>query len=105
MRSNRDSSVTLKSLTDVRGGSNVQTTSTNSTICDQFKAAHDKGVIKGVNTCLTNKANPETNPSSTSGGDSSSASSTGSADSAAVAVGPAVSFTGLTGLIAALFFL
>jgi len=101
-------SVTMNKLTDVRGGSNVQTTSTNQTICSIFNAAHDAGVIKGVNTCLTNKANPETDPSATSGGTSST--STGSASgstNAAITFGPAtsMSMTGLGALLAAMFFL
>jgi hypothetical protein len=99
------SSVTMNKLTDVRGGSNVQTTSTNQTICQLFDSAHDNGVIKGVNTCLTNKANPETNPTATSGGTSStSTGSSGSSSSgnAAVTFGPSGSMTGLGALIAAI---
>lgn len=96
------SSVTLPKLSDVRGGSNVQTTSTNSTICDLFKTAHDRGAIKGVNTCIVGTANPVSNPSQTGG--SSSPSSTGSSGNGAGALAPA-SFTGLTGLIAALLFI
>lgn len=101
-------SVTMNKLTDVRGGSNVQTTSTNQTICQIFNSAHDNGVIKGVNTCLTNKANPETNPTATSGGTASTAtSSSGSSSSgnAAVTFGPATPMTGLGALIAAIFFI
>jgi hypothetical protein len=95
----------MPKLTDVRGGSNVQTTSTNQTICQLFDTAHDKGVIKGVNTCLTSKANPETNPSATSGGTSStSTSSAGSGSSnAAGSFGPATHMTGLAALFAAIF--
>ncbi|KIW91415.1 uncharacterized protein Z519_08311 [Cladophialophora bantiana CBS 173.52] len=102
------SSVTMNKLSDVRGGSNVQTTSTNQTICQLFDQAHANGVIKGVNTCLTNKANPETNPTATSGGTSStSTSSSGSSGSsnAAITFGPTTSMTGLSALIAAIFFL
>ncbi|OAL34215.1 hypothetical protein AYO20_06470 [Fonsecaea nubica] len=101
-------SVVMNKLQDVRGGSNVQTTSTNSTICELFDQAHDNGVIKGVNTCLTSKANPETNPSATSGGTSStstSGSDSGSSSNAAVAFGPAAPMTGLSALVAAMFFL
>ncbi len=95
----------MPSLTDVRGGSNVQTTSTNTTICDLFDEAHSNGVIKGVNTCITNKAKPDTNPSATGGG--SSASSTGSSSSssssnAAVFYSPSAPLTGLGALVAAI---
>lgn len=96
------SSVTLNSLSDVRGGSNVQTTSTNSTICDLFNTAHERGAIKGVNTCITGTETPQSNSSTTS--TSSSPSGTGSSDNAAGALAPA-SFTGLAGLIAALLFI
>ena len=99
-------SVTMNKLTDVRGGSNVQTTSTNQTICNLFDSAHDKGVIKGVNTCLTSKANPETNPTATSGGSASTASSSSGSSSsgnAAVTFGPTTPMTGLGALLAAIF--
>ena len=88
----------MPSLHDVRGGSNVQTTSTNSKICDQFNAAHANGVIKGVNSCATGKANPNQNPTATGGSGSSSSSSAAAAgnfDSAAP-------LTGLSALIAAI---
>lgn len=90
-------------ITEVRGGSNVQTTSTNSTICDLFNKAHDAGVIRGINTCITGKANPESNPTSTGGG-SSSPSST-SAPGAGNALTPALSMAGLVGAVAALLFI
>jgi len=92
----------MSSLTEVRGGSNVQTTSTNQTICDLFNRAHSNGVIRGVNTCITGKANPETNPSSTGGG-SSNPSSTSKPNAAGIMT-PALSMTGIAGLIAALLF-
>ncbi|KIX05090.1 uncharacterized protein Z518_05962 [Rhinocladiella mackenziei CBS 650.93] len=98
-------SVTMPSLTDVRGGSNVQTTSTNETICDVFDTAHERGVIKGVNTCITNKANPETNPSATSGGSSSTSTSSSDNTNAANAFGPQVPMTGFSALIAAVLFI
>jgi len=100
-------SVAMPKLTDVRGGSNVQTTSTNTTICDLFDQAHDAGTIKGVNTCLTSKANPDTNPTATSGGTASTASSSSGskASNAAVTFGPATSGMGLGALLAAIFFI
>jgi len=101
-------SVTMNKLTDVRGGSNVQTTSTNQTICELFDSAHDNGVIKGVNTCLTSKANPETNPTATSGGTASTAtsgSSSSSTGNAGVTFSPSAPMTGLGALIAAILFI
>lgn len=89
----------MPSLHDVRGGSNVQTTSTNSKICDQFNAAHANGVIKGVNSCATGKANPNQNPTATGGSSGSSASSSAAA---AGNFDPAVPLTGLSALIAAI---
>lgn len=93
----------MNSLTEVRGGSNVQTTSTNQTICDIFNKAHANGIIRGVNTCITGKANPESNPSSTGGG--SSPSGTSAPKGGAAAMAPVLSMTGLTGLIAAVLFI
>lgn len=93
----------MNALTEVRGGSNVQTTSTNQTICDIFNKAHANGIIRGVNTCITGKANPESNPTSTGGG--STPSGTSAPGSGAAAMGPALSVTGLVGLIAAALFL
>jgi hypothetical protein len=96
----------MPSLTDVRGGSNVQTTSTNTTICDLFNEAHSAGVIKGVNTCVTNKAKPDTNPSATGGGSTSTSTSTSSSSSsnAAVFYNPSTPLTGLGALVAAILF-
>ena len=98
----------MNKLTDVRGGSNVQTTSTNQTICQLFNSAHDNGVIKGVNTCLTSKANPDTNPSATSGGSASTATggsgSSSNGKNAGVTFGPSTPMTGLGALLAAIFF-
>lgn len=93
----------MPSLTDVRGGSNVQTTSSNTTICNLFNTAHDRGVIKGVNTCITGKANPETNPTATGGGSTSTASSTPT--NAAFVTGPSQPLTGLGALLAAILFI
>lgn len=95
------SSVTLPVLHDVRGGSNVQTTSTNSKICDQFDTAHSNGVIKGVNSCSTGQANPNQNPTATGSG-SSSSSSSASSGAAAVNFDPTAPLTGLSALIAAI---
>ena len=97
------SSVTLNSLSDVRGGSNVQTTSTNSTICDLFNTAHERGAIKGVNTCITGTETPQSNQSTT--GTGSSPTGTGSSDGNGAGALAPVSFTGLAGLVAALLFI
>jgi len=95
----------LPSLTDVRGGSNVQTTSSNTTICDLFNEAHSAGVIKGVNTCITSKANPDTNASSTGGGSSSTATSTSGSKSDGVTFYPStLTSTGFGAILAAIFF-
>jgi hypothetical protein len=93
--------VALPAIGDIRGGSNVQTTSTDASICDDFNKAHDEDIIKGVNTCITGKANPETNPSATGGGSSSS--SSGAANPSAF--DPSAPLTGLSALIAALLLL
>lgn len=75
--------MTLPSLSDVRGGSNVQTTSNNETICELFDTAHDRGIIKGVNTCIIAKANSGSDSSATGGGgnDAGFTSSSGSGSS------------------------
>jgi hypothetical protein len=95
------SRVALPAIGDVRGGSNVQTTSTESSICDDFNKAHDENIIKGTNTCITGKANPETNPDSTGGGSSSSTSN--AADPSLF--DPTTPLTGVWAIIAALLFI
>jgi len=91
--------ISVPSLHDVRGGSNVQTSSTND-VCGEFNADSANGVIKGVNTCIYGKSNPATNPSATSGGTTSS--STASAKSDASLFDPSAPLTGLSAIIAAL---
>ena len=79
----------------------MQTTATDSAICDNFNKAHDADIIKGTNTCITGKANPETNPDATSGGSSSSTSN--AADPSLF--DPSTPLTGLSAIIAALLFI
>lgn len=95
--------VVLNSLGDVRGGSNVQTTSTNTAICNDFTTAHDKGIIKGVNSCKTGTSNPQAmDPSST---DSSSSSSSSSGAANPSVFNPSAPMTGVWAIIAALLFI
>ncbi|RMZ89420.1 hypothetical protein DV736_g3354, partial [Chaetothyriales sp. CBS 134916] len=94
--------VSLPRLHDVRGGDNVQTTSTNSSICDSFDQAVSLGIIKGVNNCVTSKANPQT--SDTSGSGSSSSSTSSGAASPAI-FDPSAPMTGVWAIIAALLFI
>lgn len=94
--------VKLPALRDVRGGSNVQTSGTVN-ICPLFDTDHNNQVIKGVNTCIYNKANPDQNPTASSGG--SSATSTSSGNAAASAFDPSAPLTGLSAIIAALLFI
>ncbi|RMD44841.1 hypothetical protein DV735_g404, partial [Chaetothyriales sp. CBS 134920] len=92
--------VSLPKLGDVRGGSSVQTTSTNSTICDLFDAAASNGVIKGVNSCSTSKADPTTSDTS-----SSTASATSSGAANPTVFDPAAKMTGVWAILAALLFI
>lgn len=96
------SSVRLPNLTTVRGGANVQTTSTNSSICQLFNSAHQHGAIQGNVNCSTGVTNPQNNGTSTG----SSSGSTSSKNAAPlVGYNPAAPFTGIAALVAALFFL
>jgi len=94
--------VKLPELRDVRGGSNVQTSGTVN-VCGMFNADQANQIIKGVNTCIYNKQNPDTNPSATSGG--TTASSTSSHNAAAGGFDPSAPLTGLSALIAAMLFI
>lgn len=93
--------VTLQGIGDVRGGSNVQTTCPDESICNDFNQAHDADIIKGVNTCITGTENPET--TSTDGGNSDSSSSSNAADPSLF--NPSAPLTGLSAVIAALLLL
>ena len=79
-------------------------TSGHQDVCGMFNTNHANGVIKGVNTCLYNKQNPDTNPSATSGGSSSSATASGSLN-AAVGFDPSAPLTGLAAVFAAMLFI
>ncbi|RMZ77510.1 hypothetical protein DV737_g4324, partial [Chaetothyriales sp. CBS 132003] len=95
------SAVSLPKLDDVRGGSTVSTTSTNSSICDAFDAASSSGIIKGVNDCTTGKAES----SGTSSSSSSSSTSTSSGAGNPAVFNPSAPMTGVWAIIAALLFI
>ena len=103
---NNPSRIALPGLKDVRGGSNVQTSSSTN-VCGVFNTDHDNGIIKGVNTCLYNKANPQTSPTGTSSGSSPSSTSGGSSSSNAAVANFHISapLTGLSAFIGALLFI
>lgn len=65
-------SVMLPSLVDVKGASNVYTSSSNSSICDVFSGLKSKQVIKGKNTCDTSSSNTDGKGGSGSSSGSSS---------------------------------
>jgi len=89
----------LPGLKDVRGGLNIQTTSSTFD-CTPFNNDKSDSVIKGVFNCEIGKANPNTNPTATAGGSSSSSSST--SKSSANSFDPSTPLTGLGALLAAL---
>lgn len=96
--------VKMPKLGDVRGGSNVQSTTDKTELCDAFNQAAQKKIIKGSSVCKVNEDNPETiDGTSTSGESSSSSSSEGAANPAVF--DPSAPLTGLTALIAALLFI
>lgn len=99
------SSVSFKSLSDVKGASNVFTSSSNGTICDLFSSAKNNQVIKGKNTCQTNSEN-----TSGSGNGTSTSSGSGSSKSSGAAVhninfDPSAPLTGFAAVVAALLFM
>lgn len=94
--------VAFKSLADVRGGAIVQSSTQNSSLCDDFKEASSRGIIQGDTKCETNQANEQTNGSSTS--DSGSSSSSSSAADPSI-FDPSAPLTGLSALIAAILFI
>ena len=94
-------SVGLGPLTDVKGASNVFTSSSNTTICDLFSAAKKNQIIKGKSTCQTNSNNVAGNGTSSSSGSSSS-------KGAAVRnsnYDPTAPLTGFAAVIAAMLFI
>lgn len=93
-------SLTLPALKDVRGGFNMQTTSSTFN-CAPFQGeAGMNNVIKGVFNCQVGKSNPDPNSSGTATGSSGSSSST--SKSSASNFDPTTPLTGLGALVAAL---
>jgi len=92
----------IPNLKDVRGGMNLQTTSSTFD-CTPFNNDKTNSITKGTYNCEIGKAKPNTslNPSSSSGSSSPSS----SAKSAAVNFDPSTPLTGLGAIIAALFML
>jgi len=88
----------LPGLKDVRGGANIQTTSSTFD-CTAFQNDKSNSVIKGSFTCEKGEADSNSSPSGTSSGSSSSS----TAKSAASSFDPALPLTGLSALVAALF--
>jgi hypothetical protein len=90
-------------LADVRGGADIESSTQDQTLCDDFKKAADSGIIKGDTSCKVNEANAQTNGSTTSSGGGSSTSSSSAAD--ASLFDPSAPLTGLSALIAAILFI
>jgi len=87
----------LPALKDVRGGLNIQTTSTTFD-CTPFDNDKTNSVVKGVYTCATKQTAPNTNPN----GASSAPGSSSTGKSGAAAFDPSTPLTGLAALLAAL---
>jgi len=87
----------LPSLKDVRGGLNIQTSSSTFD-CTPFKKDKSNSIIKGTFTCAASQSNPNTNPNAASSG--SSPSSTGKPNGAA-SFEPRTPLMGLGALLAA----
>lgn len=84
--------VSFTSLSDVKGASNVYTSSTNTTICDLFNNAKSHQIVKGKVTCETSSSNTANN--GTSGGSGSSS------KNSAVAFNPSAPLTGFAAFVA-----
>jgi len=91
----------LPALHDVRGGLNIQTTSSTFD-CTPFNNDKSNSVVKGVYNCQIGKSNPNTNPTATGSSSGSSSSSTSTAKSSASKFDPTTPLTGLGALVAAL---
>ena len=87
----------LPALKDVRGGANLQTSSSTFD-CSPFQQDKTNSVIKGLFTCAISQTNPNTNPNGATSG--SGASSTGK--SSAASFDPSAPLSGLGALLAAL---
>lgn len=95
--------VSFNALSDVRGGANVESSTTNEALCDAFTRAASRGIIKGDTECRTEVENDQTNGSSTTSGGGSSSSSSGAANPGIF--DPSAPLTGLSALIAAILFI
>lgn len=93
--------VSFTSLTDVKGASNVYTSSQNTTICDLFNSAKQNQVIKGKVTCETSSDNTAANGTSSGNGRSS----TSNAAVHNVHYDPSAPLTGFAAFVAALLFI
>jgi len=89
----------LPALKDVRGGLNIQTSSSTFS-CDAFQKDKDSSVIKGVYQCASNQENPGTLGSTATG---SGVQSTHTGKGSAGTFDPSAPLTGLSAVIAALF--
>lgn len=89
----------LPALKDVRGGLNIQTSSTTFD-CTPFEEQKDASVIKGVFTCAAKQSSPNTNPNAASSAAGSS--STSSSVAASAYFDYTTPLTGLGALVAAL---
>jgi hypothetical protein len=84
----------------VRGGLNIQTSSTTFD-CSPFDNDKQNSIVKGVYTCAKGQTQPNTNPNAASSAPGSS--STSSSGAAAANFDPTTPLTGLGALLAALF--
>jgi hypothetical protein len=84
----------------VRGGLNIQTSSTTFD-CTPFENDKQNSVVKGVFTCAAKQTAPNTNPNAASSAPGSS--STSSSAAVAVNFDPTTPLTGLGAVLAALF--
>lgn len=98
-------SVTLPSISDIRGAFNLQSSGDITSDCSTFSALHSSnGVIKGKFTCAGEQSKPSGQGSSVTGtatGSSSSSTSTSKSGAAAFAAPGAIS--GLMGVVAVFF--
>jgi hypothetical protein len=89
----------LPALKDVRGGLNIQTSSTTFD-CTPFENDKSNSIVKGVFTCAAKQTAPNINPNGASSAPASSA--TSSSGAAAANFDPTTPLTGLGALLAAL---
>ena len=73
--------VSMPSLSDIRGDTRIETTSSNASICDDFQNASSDGIIRGQLTCKTSQLNSSTDDNSTDSTTSSNNTSDSSSSS------------------------